>query len=325
VAHSGEEGYTSPQEDASPAEPSTPSHTRSNVGRKRVTTPSLARTVPSESHSVKMAAVFREAQNSMQMPATPCRPAPSSVKASRIPLAQHHLRDAGSPMPINSRTAPKPPRTPDAQDLSGMEALSKTESNKENQPPLKQSPRRPTLTVPPELAGAPSPSSSTISRLLGPLGPQRESSTPAPRFLQQPPPSVLLSQPARRKKRPNLPSGATDPRPRKPSRTESPFDINPDNETLVPLSPDVTRYRKSNRPKRTRCPSYFDADILGLPSQAQTGDESDEDDGVTESKEFEHRKGKLVLRESEAAAELMKQRPFAEDAEGGLFFGEREG
>jgi len=263
----------------------------------------------------------------MQMQTTPCRPAPSSVKASRMPVAQHHLRNAGSPMPIKSRTAPKSPKTPDAHDLSGMEALSKTESNKENQPPLKQPPRRPTLTVPTELDWEPSPSSSTISRLIGPLVPPRESSTPASRFLQPSTPSNLLSQPPRRKKRLNLPSGVTDPRPRKPSRTESPFDITPDDETIVPLSPHVTPYRKCNRPKRTRCPSYFDADILRLPSQGRTGDESDEgsEDSVTENREPERRKGKVVLGASEAARELTKPRAFAEVAEGGLFFGEKEG
>lgn len=59
----------------------------------------------------------------------------------------------------------------------------------------------------------------------------------------------------------------------------------------------------------------------------QTGDESDEDsdDGVTESEEPERRKGKVVLGESEAERELTKQKAFVEDAEGALFFGEKEG
>ena len=334
MARSREDEHIPQQEDASAFEPRTPSHTRSNVGRKRVTTPSLARSMPSESHSVKMAAVFREAQNSMQMPTTPCRPTPSSVRASRVPLAQHHLRDVGSPMPIKSRTLPKSPKTPDAQDLSGMDFLSRTESNKENQSPqhsyLQQTPRRPSRTDPTEVDERPSPSSTTISRLIGPIIPARESSTPGPkaasRFLQPSTPSILLSQPPRRKKRPNPRYSATDPRPRKPSRTESPFDLDPDDEGLVPLSPDVTPYRKCNRPKRTRCPSYFDADILDLPSQASTEDEGYQwsEEVVAESKEPQRRKGKVVLGESEAAKELTKQRAFVEDAEAGLFFGQKE-
>jgi len=46
---------------------------------------------------------------------------------------------------------------------------------------------------------------------------------------------------------------------------------------------------------------------------------------VTENREPERRKGKVVLGASEAARELTKPRAFAEVAEGGLFFGEKEG
>jgi hypothetical protein len=37
-------------------------------------------------------------------------------------------------------------------------------------------------------------------------------------------------------------------------------------DSLAKLSPDVDRYRKRNRPRRERCPSYYDKDILGMQS-----------------------------------------------------------
>ena len=87
----------------------------------------------------------------------------------------------------------------------------------------------------------------------------------------------------------------------------------------------MTPYRKANRPKRIRCPSYFDDDILGprSPSQGEgSGDSSDE--YATNYKEPERRKGKVVLGESEEAKELTKQKAFVEDADGASFFGEKE-
>ncbi len=77
-------------------------------------------------------------------------------------------------------------------------------------------------------------------------------------------------------------------------------------EALVQLSPDVERHRKGRGPKKERCMSYWDEDILspGLQCVPMIMDGNDETMG----------KEKQVLRESNRAVELTADLPFAKDA-----------
>lgn len=63
------------------------------------------------------------------------------------------------------------------------------------------------------------------------------------------------------------------------------------------LTPDVERYRKGRGPKRERCGSYWDEDIL---LRADVGEEAEE------------REGGNVLCESANSRELIKEKGFVE-------------
>lgn len=73
-------------------------------------------------------------------------------------------------------------------------------------------------------------------------------------------------------------------------------------EALAQLSPDVERHRKGRGPKRERCMSYWDEDILQV-------DDDDDDHGEAMVK------GKQVLGESKQVVELTTERPFVKVAE----------
>jgi hypothetical protein len=65
----------------------------------------------------------------------------------------------------------------------------------------------------------------------------------------------------------------------------------------VKLSPDVDPYRKANRPRRNRCASYYDEDILTSPGK------------------------KDVLTESNMSRKLTRAMAFCEEAEDYEFTG----
>ncbi|KAI9780491.1 MAG: hypothetical protein M1816_002853, partial [Peltula sp. TS41687] len=97
----------------------------------------------------------------------------------------------------------------------------------------------------------------------------------------------------------------------------------------VPLTPDVEIYRKGNRPKRTRCPSYFDEDIFqDLPdhptsvevSAEEEEDAEDDDDHGPQSRPV-HGDGRKILGESAAQSYLTKPPPFCKEAENYHFKG----
>lgn len=330
LAPTYEDGH-SEQRNVPAEEPKTPSHPKSNVGRRRVYTPSLARSVPSQSRSTKMAAIFREARTSLQMPTTPCQRTSPNSKVSRISVSQSQLASSGSPVSTKPRLAGHSSETLDPHNPKDMEHLSRTESNKENKSPVHQSPATSTANGIADverhspLAGY---ISTPLSRLKLPIIPQRESSTPAPKSASpfHPPstPHGLLSQPPRRKKKQRFPDGITSPHLTALPPTGSTFDIKPDDDVIPQLSPDVTPYRKDKRPKRTRCMSYFDTDILGSPSPSAGKESVEELKDYVDAERIEKRKGKVVLGESKTGRALTKQKAFVEDAEGALFFGETE-
>ncbi len=325
------EGGPIAQDEVAPAvDPTTPSDPRSNVGRKRLETPSLRRALPSPSHSSKMAAIFRDAQSSMHMATAPFHPAASSPRMTRMSLALHEHRGCDSPTSTRIGSRGSPAKSGEHQEPDDFKPLTRTESNKENQSPEHPYPATPTRTTLAQATEDSPPHSSTslaISRLKGPTIPPRASSSPnrkiATDFHNSSATKGFLTQPPRLSKKHKLADGSstTD------SSVDDPFRIRPDADLdgIVPLSPDVTPYRKKNRPKLTRCSSYYDADLLGSPS-ASAQEESDGEYGTGDggSMEVEQRKGKLVLGESDAARALTKQTAFVEEAQGAAFFGERE-
>ena len=80
---------------------------------------------------------------------------------------------------------------------------------------------------------------------------------------------------------------------------------------LAQLSPDVELRRKGRRPKRERCVSYWDEDILSPSSPCLPAE--------TEVNSGSIRKGKRVLGESQSTAELTTERPFFAEAEDAKF------
>lgn len=126
---------------------------------------------------------------------------------------------------------------------------------------------------------------------------------------QPPTPQGDLSLPPRQRKRPRIdgtascaaarPGTPTDPRRRD-------FTIHEERiaGALAQLSPDVERHRRGRGPRRERCVSYWDEDIL-------QGEEPMDVDGDGETT---MRKGRRVLGESKEAVELTREKPFVEEA-----------
>ena len=119
-----------------------------------------------------------------------------------------------------------------------------------------------------------------------------------------------LNQPPRRKK------ARTNLEPTAQASTTKDFTIHEDQlvDALANLSPDVERHRKSRRPRRERCVSYWDDDILSPesschPSANPPSSPMDVDVGKS------LRKGREVLGESSMSNELCTEKPFIDEAE----------
>ena len=177
---------------------------------------------------------------------------------------------------------------------------SRTSSNKENVSPMKSSP---------------SPVYSGILRLI--TTPSRfqnsniqtaTESVAALHFAHLPKPQGHLSLPPRRKK-----SRVSSEMKADRSRSRKDFTIHDDqlDDALAQLSPDVELRRKGRRPKRERCMSYWDEDILPLSSPCSLTE--------TGSRSVSVKKGKRVLGESLQTAELTKQKSFTAEAESAAF------
>ncbi|KAL9120645.1 MAG: hypothetical protein Q9187_002795 [Circinaria calcarea] len=85
-------------------------------------------------------------------------------------------------------------------------------------------------------------------------------------------------------------------------------------DVLAELSPVIERHRKGRGPKRGRCPSYYDQDIL--PQFSPSNDKGVKKDGKEEVK---IRKGRKVLRDTKNSAELTRAKAFDEVAENAEF------
>lgn len=80
---------------------------------------------------------------------------------------------------------------------------------------------------------------------------------------------------------------------------------------LAELSPLVERHRKGRGPKRERCMSYFDEDVIEIGSPDKVA-------GNQESGGCK-RKDRQVLGESENSAELTREKPFLKGFEQAAF------
>ncbi|CAF9933219.1 hypothetical protein IMSHALPRED_009095 [Imshaugia aleurites] len=84
-------------------------------------------------------------------------------------------------------------------------------------------------------------------------------------------------------------------------------------EALAQLSPEVERHRKGRGPKRERCISYWDDDILQSSSQCVPMDVGGNGETIGRGK------GKQVLGESKQMAELTTEKPFVKEAKSASF------
>ncbi len=187
-----------------------------------------------------------------------------------------------SPPPLPPRPATRSLNEPNSPfKYPNLRSVSRTSSNKENLQPQHPSPSR-----------IPSPSCSPLN-VPSPSQPPRIT-TPAPtrRLLHPLTPSNLLTQPPKRRKQ------VTNTPPLHPRIQGEEFDIYDEVcEEMKVLTPGVKRYRRGKGPKRERCSSYWDEDIL---LRADVGEEAEE------------REGEKVLCESVASRELIREKGFVE-------------
>ncbi|KAL2037941.1 hypothetical protein N7G274_009416 [Stereocaulon virgatum] len=188
--------------------------------------------------------------------------------------------------------------------LQGIRPLSRTSSNKENLDPAKSSPspkRFPIQHLP-----------STPSRFRNPKTQPYPQSVSILRFAH---PSTLqghLSLPPMRKRTRTANQTTSSVKPT--TSTNKDFTIHDDQlaEALAELSPLVERHRKGRGPKRERCMSYFDEDVIEIGSPGKLiGDE--------ESGSVHKSKDRQVLVESKNSAELTRGKPFLKGVEEAAF------
>ena len=101
---------------------------------------------------------------------------------------------------------------------------------------------------------------------------------------------------------------------------------------LTSLSPDVERHRKGRRPRKGRCPSYWDTDILRSDARSSStsnrhggnknkhGDESEEEDAVDDGNGEFTQDGRKIVRESEHNREAAQPEKFCEAEEAAFLF-----
>ena len=196
-------------------------------------------------------------------------------------------------------------------------------ADKENIPPAGSS--SPRIQTPRQYTQA-----STPSRFRGPsIQSPAVQHSPYPikspiRFPHPPTPNGHLSQPPIRKKARlnNQGTNMWDTPPQKEQRSTQDFTIHEAAmaSALAKLSPSVERHRKGRRPKRERCISYWDTDILNPDTPAfpaATGCEAKQDRDEREQTHI--RKGKAVLGECADSEALTREPPFIKGADGKKF------
>lgn len=237
-----------------------------------------------------------------------------SVQRSNEPCAKKAVDDLAKASATSSTAGQrieKPTAMSPARPLQDLESSSKASSNKENVPPKSSShsPIRPPIQ---EIHGF------TPSRFRVPsFKATNQYSTSPTRFTHPLTPQGHLALPPKRKK-PRVDSNKrTDPKPSSPSKD---FTIHDDElaDALAKLSPSVERHRKGKGPKRERCVSYWDGDILmpGCGGQEAEGGGREEEEGGSKVEGKMLRNGKVILGEMEMSGGMRGETGFAEEARG---------
>lgn len=219
------------------------------------------------------------------------------------------MNDAPLPQNVASTLSPLPTRerVSWSKPEQEMQSPSRGSSNKENISPLKN-PSSPTRPPAHHLqARTPYPFCQIINTQAT-LQPTQVLESAQPLLT----PQAHLSLPPHRRKRARIDGGTASCTAARPEETPtSPrrrdFTVHEERiaAALARLSPGVERHRKGRGPRRERCVSYWDEDIL-------QGEEPMDVDGKDET--MMRKKGKPVLGESKDAAEMTREKPFVEEA-----------
>ena len=225
------------------------------------------------------------------------------INERRVPIAQE---TRFSPVATFYQSSQKPGTAPSIKPLGSPGALSQTSSNKENTSPVKSSTSpTPISPIPQYLASAPSRFSTTNNRKPPEL-------TRTRRFVHPLSPQGHLSLPPKRK-RARLDDNVVD-NSKAASKAGKDFTIHDDElvQALAEINPLVERHRKGRGPKRERCRSYFDEDVIQDTSPGAYRDKKNDDGIMAEN-------ATKVLGKSKQSAELTKSKPFVEEAGTAVF------
>ena len=188
--------------------------------------------------------------------------------------------------------------------LQGLRSFSTASSNKENLSAVKSSPsaaRSPPLDLPSTPLHFRNPRTQPLPQFTGTL-----------RFAHPSTPQGHFSLPPKRKKARVDIQATSGLKPA--TSTDKNFTIHEDQlaGTLAELSPLVERHRKGRGPKRERCMSYFDKDVIKIGSPGKPK-------GIENSGGVGISNGRRVLGESKNSTELTRERPFLEGIEEAAF------
>ncbi|KAL9017405.1 MAG: hypothetical protein Q9185_005283 [Variospora sp. 1 TL-2023] len=310
-----------------PSTPPRPSQKAIPNSGKRRTAPNLHRSSPATSHHSRMSAIFEDAGRAINLASTPT-PMTTATRRLRMPLAETSNLGItpSSPQPQDDDmiypdlTALKSPvvrrhvtaiqHTPTCEDdlrtthpgihdwLNEIDGHDPLVSMKLDE----NSPTRQLGHPSPSPSKLPLPSRECPTIEIHSRSPERSCRTP-PRFSHQLTPRGHLTGPSRRGKACLSPSKGTTP-----AIQDGSFEICEDAiaEKAVALSHSVQQHRKNRGPKRKRCISYWDNDIL---PHAITAAEK-------KSGESEERVVRPVLEDIPA---LTKAKGFVEGVENGKF------
>ncbi|KAL8645477.1 MAG: hypothetical protein Q9210_006684 [Variospora velana] len=267
-----------------PSTPPRPSQKAVPNSGKRRAAPNLHRSSPATSHHSRMSAIFEDAGRAINLASSTPRPLTTATRRLRMPLAETSnlgsMRPSSQPQVDDAiypdLTALKPSvvrrhftaiqHTPTCEDvlhatLPGIhDWLNEIDGH---DPPVltkldENSPTRRLGDPSPSPSKLPSPSREFPTIDTRSRSPERSCRIP-PRFSHQLTPRGHRTGPSRRKEA-RLPSsnGTT------PAIQDGSFEIYEDAtaETAMELSPSVQQHRRGRGPKRERCISYWDNDIL---------------------------------------------------------------
>ncbi len=175
------------------------------------------------------------------------------ISEVRVPIAQETRL---SPVATSYQSSQKPGTAPLIKPFGSPGALFQISSNKENTSPVKSSPSpKSTCPIPQYIASTPSRFGTTNSRIPPELIGTR-------RFVHPLSPQGHLSLPPKRK-RARLDDNVFNSS-KAASKASKDFTIYDDElvQALAEISPLVERHRKGRGPKRERCRSYFDEDVI---------------------------------------------------------------